>query len=106
MKPTPIERVDFVSEKIESHIMIDEWQIHECMRFEQYVNRGREHKELIPRQYSIDHLVEDNIERCKRDIFRELVGRNLINIRVDKESRWPNIVIDGFLIVGKKKQNT
>lgn len=54
--------------------------------------------------YLNTNFIVDNAKRnCVKEIEKTIEENNLVNIEVDKESRYPAIIVRGWLYVGRKR---
>lgn len=88
----------FDSARIEKNVMISEYQLAQAAI---RANFG----EPFP-EYEYTKLIEDGKRVCIREIEKVIEEYNLVNIVIDSDSDRPNIIIRGWLIVGRKREGT
>lgn len=90
------------SVRIEGHVLIGESEVFDAhIREERMRRNGR--ADLIPAIGGINELVERAKKSCVREILHEIEKNNLIDIRVNTESRFPEITVDGYVYVGQNE---
>lgn len=88
----------FDSARIEKNVMITECQLAEAAF---RANFG----EPFP-MYEYRKLIEEGKRFCIKEIEKAIEENSFVNIVIDRDSDWPNIIIRGWLIVGRKKEGT
>ena len=87
-EPIRIETSTFDAIDIRCREKISEWHLMEYSKM--YGN-------------DIDNVISNSINRIYKGIFEQIKNNNLIDIEIDKENDYPNIIITGNLKVGQKR---
>lgn len=106
-----LDRIDrqyatFDSVRIESEpYIITEDEVFRAYRNEEQArNRGYSH--LLPPWETIEGLKACTKERIIKNIYETIKRNEFVNIDIDTESRYPAIIMRGWLYVGRKKNES
>ena len=89
--------------RIESCVQISEGELHEARIMEDMMRRRGE-TSMTPANFGISRIVERAKKDCIYGIMREVEKNNLLNVKVDSESRYPETIVRGFIYVGRFKE--
>ena len=95
----PIEVTRFDGKRIESRVMVSEGDLFAARR---HAEMNCCHGFPLSRSLNERTLIEDSTEHCVRELFK--TARQFVNVTVDKECHWPDIVITAEMMVGKKRE--
>jgi hypothetical protein len=89
--------------RLESNIEIPEWEVmnSECESKRLMAQGFPAH--LLPSHLNLNFIIENAKRNCVKGIEKTIEENNLVNIEVDKESRYPAIHVRGWLYVGRKR---
>lgn len=97
----PIEVVTYDIKKIEECFLLRENDLYSAYMHEELAKKSGLPLWTIPRQLTIDGMVDDTRERCLMSVIE--AAKNFVTIEVDRDSHYPEIFIKGSLYVGKKR---
>lgn len=95
-----LEETRFGSVRIESNICIGE---DEVFRANCEMEMARKYGYPIPAWRTVDGLVENGRQNILDAICHTIKKENVVNIDIDRESRYPAILMRGWLYVGRKR---
>lgn len=96
----PLQQTTFDAVRIESNICIGE---DEVFRANSETEMARRYGYPIPARRTVDGLVENGRQNILDAICTTIKKENVVNIDIDKESRYPAILMRGWLYVGRKR---